>query len=75
VTVLKDGPTCSYYSSEKLQKAKGTSDAYNLFYVKQSCLRDSIKEKFSLKNTVVVDKGAIRRAKAKREEKYGQELE
>ncbi len=73
VTVLKGGPTCSYDNGENLEKAKGTSDAYNLFYVQKDCLRESITAKFH-KNKCF-DKGAIQTATTKRETKYAQRLE
>ena len=42
VTLLKDGPSYSLNDGTDLKKAKGSSDAYNLFYVKESCLQKSV---------------------------------
>ena len=44
VSLLKDGPTSSYDLGDDLKGANGTSDAYNLFYVKQGCLSHSVKK-------------------------------
>ena len=51
VTLLKEGPSYSFNDGADLDKAKGSSDAYNLFYVKQSCLQESVMSQITVQSS------------------------
>jgi len=76
VTLLEDGPTSSYGIDDNIEKeqVQGTSDAYNLFYVKQSFLRESVKQQLSLDSSCF-SKGVMQQVSTERRNMYQLEME